>query len=189
MSNKDFLTRLTQLAGDDVTAQIVTEFGGQPVYIRADRHQAGRVYCRDCEHITIRSNSRPRCSVTNYYTSPLHPRVCSHFLPNNRDTASMSNAAEKPMAMSAPQSTETKTEAGVTGQVAAQSNPDAPVAHTKKDREFLRTIVIQVAMVLLMVVLSLTSTQTWIQEYSATAIAVTILIVSIQLLIGASLFL
>lgn len=108
---------------------------------------------------------------------------------DKQSATSISSAAEKPMAISAPQSTETKTEAGDSAQVEAQSNPAPPLTQTKKGREFLRMTVLNVATVLLMVVLSLTSTQSLTQMYTAPTAIVMVLIISIQLLIGTSLFL
>lgn len=107
----------------------------------------------------------------------------------SKSATSKTRAAMKPMATSTPQSTETKTEAGDSGQVAAQTNPAPPMTQTKKGREFLRITVLNVATVLLMVVLSLTSTQSLTQMYTAPTVIVMILIISIQLLIGLSLFL
>lgn len=102
---------------------------------------------------------------------------------------SSSSAEAKPMAINTPHSTETKTDAGDTAQVAAQTSPAPPMTQTPKGREFLRATVIQLAMVLLMVVFFLISTQSWMQEYSAATVAVITLAISIQLLIGISLFL
>ena len=117
------------------------------------------------------------------------PIIRIHYLFSDRDNASTSSADEKPMAMSAPQSTETKTEAELTGQVAAQTNPAAPAAQTEKGKAFPPHTLLNIPTVLVMLVLSLTSIQSLTQMYSVPAIVPTILLVSTQILILTAAFL
>lgn len=134
----------------------------------------------------------------NWKTLCLHHHRCALFtarhpsaysLRHKRNTISMSSAAEKAMAMSTPQSTETKTEAGDSGQVAAQTNPAPPMAQTEKDKALRRNTLLNIATLLVMLVLSLTMSQSLTQMYSVPAIIPMILLVSSQVLILTAAFL
>lgn len=107
----------------------------------------------------------------------------------SRNTTSNSTAAEKPTAISTPHSTETKTEAGDSGQVAAQSKPAPPAAQTNNGKALRRDTLLHVATLLLMLVLSLSSIQSFTQTNSVPTIIPTILISCSQVLIIISLFL
>ena len=104
-------------------------------------------------------------------------------------TISTSSAEEKPSAIKTPQSTETKTEAGVNAQVAAQTNPTPPMPQIEKDRALRRNTLLNIATLLVMLVLSLTSIQSLTQMYSVPAIVPIILLVSTQVLILTAAFL
>ncbi len=117
------------------------------------------------------------------------PIIRIHYFLSDRDNASTSSADEKPMATKAPQSTETKTEADESVQVAAQTNPAPPAAQIEKDKAFRRNTLLNIATLLVMLVLSLTSIQSLTQMYSVPAIVPTILLVSTQILILTAAFL
>ena len=117
------------------------------------------------------------------------PIIRIHYLLSDRDNASTSSADEKPMAISAPQSTETKTEAELTGQVAAQTNPTPPAAHNKSGSRFLiQKLLLLTSSLLIFVAMFLTQLSHQLPAGNAAMTVATIVTVSSQLLIALSFY-
>lgn len=118
------------------------------------------------------------------------PIIRIHYLFSDRDNASTSSADEKPMAMSAPQSTETKIEADDSGQVAAQTNPAPPAAHIPSGSRLLtQKALIVMSSFLLFVAMFLLHLSNMITDGSAVATAATAVTISAQVLISLSFYL
>lgn len=78
---KDFLTRLAELAGTDVANQIISEYGGQPVYIRRTLSNRDMVKCQSCANTEIKSDRGAVCTKTKYHVCLFTPRICRFYRP------------------------------------------------------------------------------------------------------------
>lgn len=77
---KDFLTRLTELAGEMVAAHIVAEYGGEAVYIRKTLDHEQRVLCGVCAYLKNNATcAHPECVDSGLRVSPSHFRFCPYF--------------------------------------------------------------------------------------------------------------
>lgn len=108
----------------------------------------------------------------------------------NSGAISMSSAEVNPTAISTPHSTETKTEAGDSGQVAAQTNPAPPAAETSNGNQFLaKELLLTLAAVMLFLAMFVTHFISDTPAGQAASTAASIITVSAQLLIAISFYL
>lgn len=84
----DLLTRISELAGEQVAEQLVSEYGGEACYIRKSLKPCGFVRCGDCAHHIIEGQGfgyspKVSCGITFAWTSLKSWRACNKFTKTN----------------------------------------------------------------------------------------------------------
>lgn len=87
----DFIQHLAELAGDDIANKIITEFGGQLIYVRKSITRSPMVRCWECMHCVTEEvqphyAANNHCGLTKLYTSVAHWRICKDFSAANKET-------------------------------------------------------------------------------------------------------
>ncbi len=98
----DLLSRISDLAGEQVAEKIVSEYGGEACYIRKSLKPGNFVRCGDCAHHVL-ENRRPGyspdvcCGITHAWTSLQHWRACDKFDRANPDFLNLAKHFDLPL--------------------------------------------------------------------------------------------
>lgn len=92
----DLVTRIIELAGEQVAKQLVSEYGGESFYIRKTLKPGNFVRCGDCANHVLQDigpyySPLVSCGITNASTSLNCWRACDKFTRANPDFQHLAN--------------------------------------------------------------------------------------------------